>query len=76
MARYPGAGGKAEGSLAKVLGALMLVAGIYSFLKIYGKIQFEIFSNEQLLIICAAAAIIGGIYMIASSRRKRLYQLK
>jgi len=73
MAKSPGS---AEGSFAKILGVLIIIAGAYTFLKIYSKIQLQIFSNEQLLIICAAAAIIGGLYMIASSHRKRLYQLR
>ena len=65
---------EAEGSAAKILGVLMILIGAYVFVSLYNLLSLKIpITQEQLLIICAAATIIGGIYMIAKGGHHRYY---
>ncbi len=71
MRRYPRAmyHHNAEGSIAKILGIIFILMGIYALLDFYGIFTIDAISETYALIGCAIGSILGGLYMLGKSSR-------
>ncbi len=59
----------AEGGIAKILGILFVLIGIYALLDWYGIFSISAITEVYVLVGCAIGSILGGLYMLGRSSR-------
>lgn len=71
--RYPNPYSReAEGGIAKILGVLFILVGIYAVVDLYGIFSIDAITGNYVLIACAVGSVIGGLFMLGKSGKEKL----